>query len=259
MYDYIIKCYEEYKIFMDIKENILPRIVPIMITNTNALAYLNGYEINNNPRNLYYNANLRQKRKDFVKAILFHEFTHLLDEIVLSKQYFGNDYDIIMSTRSEYQASQIELACKIGFKNIRSLQKINISNTFVPCEDKLQNIQDDYLQPMADALTIIDKPNEYYYNFSAEKYYETYKIFATKTMYYLGKNNFCKQISLSKIPDITASAYGEFYPFIHEIEKCILNKKYAELPQNYNKLFDKFLTTYPIKNSEREFLINTLS
>ena len=229
-----------------------------METYTNTYAYINGDEIDNNPRNLYYNVNLNQKREDFVKAILFHEFTHLLDEAVLSKQYFGKEYDIIMSTYSEYHASQIELACKVGFKNIHSLHKINLSKTIVPCEDKTQNIQDDYIQPMSDASIIIDKPQGYYYNLSAEKYYETYKIFSTKTMYYLGKNNFCKKFSQNKIADITASIYGEFYPLIHEIEKCILNKNYDNLQTLHNQLFNKFLSAYPLKDDALNVLNQSL-
>ena len=67
-------------------------------------------------------------------------------------------------------------------------------------------------------------------------------------MYYLGKKNFCSMISSVKIADITSKTYGDFYPFIYEIEQAIIKKDFDRLISAREKLWQKYYVTFPFRN-----------
>lgn len=171
----------------------------------------------------------------------------------LSKNYNEEDLSKILSTYSEYHASQIELACNVGFRNIHAFHKINLDKTYIDTESGKTKIQNDYLKPMADALVIIDKPSDAYLDLSSEEYFCYFKKFETNTMYYLGKQNFCSRFSLKQIPNITRKNYIDFYPCIANIENCIKNNEYNKLPFLEKSLFGEFYKRYP--NNDFELLI----
>lgn len=250
---FILKCYEEYKTFMDIKEELLPSINPIEIgiskrDNGKCIyAYINEDEIGNNPMNLYYSSDLFNCHKTFQKAKLFHEFTHILDGFELIKKY-SKFLLPIMNTYSEYHASQIELASNIGFKNIHCFHKFNIDKTFVYDQDRKIKITSDYISPASDALAIIGVSSNSYYDLSEYDYYLNYKTFETKTMYYLGKKNFCLKYSIKNVPDLTKKWYGNFYPFIYEVEQTIINCDFEKMSDVRNRLWRQYYVTFPFKN-----------
>lgn len=255
MTDKILKFYEEYKRYMDLEDGVLPNLNPILEDNNiiDSLAHVNSDEIVLENANLYYSSKLLEYPEQFQKTKLFHEFTHILDYLSLSKEYYGEDLDKILSTYSEYHASQIELACNIGFRNIHAFHKINLDKTYVENETGKTKIQNDYLKPMADALVIINRPFDTYLNLSCEDYFGYFKNFEANTMYYLGKQNFCSRLSLKTIPNITRQNYLEFYPCITNIETCIKNKEFAKLPSLEKSLFNMFYKKYP--NNDFELLV----
>lgn len=251
----ILNFYEEYKIYMDLKEDFLPKLIPIIedINILPTLAHVNSDEITTENANLYYSSKLLEFSEQFQKSKFFHEFTHILDYVILSKEYDLKDLDIILCTYSEYHASQIELACNVGFRNIHAFHKINLDKTYVATETGTTKIQNDYLKPMADALCIIDKPSDIYLNLSCEDYFGYFKKFEANTMYYLGKQNFCSKFSLKRIPNITCKSYGDFYPYISNIENCIKNKEFNKLHVLEKSLFSEFNNKF--KNNNFETLI----
>lgn len=265
MIEFVWQCYEEYKRFMDLKTDILPQIIPSVIirpeneTGKYPYAFVNEDEIGNDPINIYYDSNLSNKSKDFIKAILFHEFTHILDGLTFKDMYDNRNYMAIMATYSEYHAAQIELACKAKFKNIRSFRKIDLNKTYVPCEDSMHKIESDYIEPMADSLLVIEKACDYYYDLSCVEYFRYYKVFESKLMYYLGKKNFCAKYSLKREPDITQKAYGDFYPYIHDIEICIQNKNFDKLLELKLKLWNNYLSVFKLKKEELDILLQSLT
>lgn len=251
MKEFICECYKEYIKFMNIESDILPNINPILqntceqYSGKSLYAYINYNEIENNPINLYYSQILYDYHKTFQKAILFHEFTHILDGINFLSIYKESDLASIMATYSEYHAAQIELACKVGFRSIHSCYKINLSKTYVYTQNKKIKIETDYIHSVSDALSIIDEPNDAYYKLNEYDYFLNYKTFESKTMYYLGKKNFCQQYSLKKIPDLTSAWYKSFYSFIENIENDIVNKNYNALISDRKKLWEKYISYFP--------------
>ncbi len=257
MIDKILKFYEEYKLYMDLQDNVLPNLIPILENDNiiDTLAHINSDEITLETANLYYCSKLFNQSEQFQKAKLFHEFTHILDYINLFKCYNREDLDLILSTYSEYHASQIELACNVGFRNIHAFHKINLEKTYVATETGKTKIQNDYLKPIADALCIIDKPSNTYLKLSSKDYFAYFKKFEANTMYYLGKQNFCSKFSLKQVPNITRQNYLDFYPYVISIETCIKNKEFNKLPSLEKSLFGKFYEKYP--NNDFKILLET--
>lgn len=247
MKDFILQCYEEFKQYMDLKNTSMPVIKPIEEKDNNnengrtPFAYINSDEIRMPTVNIYYSNKLFLYSEIFQKSKLFHEFTHILDANLIPQSFSYEEFRAIMATYSEFHASQIELAYNIGFRNIHSFHKINLSKTYVIYEDKKVKIETDYLHPLADALVIIEKDFNSYYDLSAYDYFLNYCIFEAKTMYYLGKKNFCSRFSLGKTADLTDKSYGEFSPYIIEIETLIKGNNLLQLYQSRKKLWNKYL------------------
>lgn len=239
---------------MDLKDDIMPVLNPIQESNNFSengkipLAYINSDEIRNRIVNLYYSSNLLMCPVIFQKSKFFHEFTHILDANLISTNFSYDEFRAIMATYSEYHASQIELACNIEFRNIHSFHKINLSKTFVTYENRKIKIETDYLHPMADSLVIIEKDSDAYSNLPDYEYYLNYSVFETKTMYYLGKKNFCAKYSITKTADIIDKSYGIFTPYIRIIEKLILEKDYSQLYDARKNLWKKYLDYFSYKN-----------
>ena len=56
MIDKILKFYEEYKLYMDLQDNVLPNLIPILENENiiDTLAHINSDEITLETANLYY-------------------------------------------------------------------------------------------------------------------------------------------------------------------------------------------------------------
>lgn len=76
---------------MDLQDNIFPELTPVLEEDNiiNTLAHINTDEMTSKNVNLYYCSKLFGFSEQFQKAKLFHEFTHILDYINLSKCYNG--------------------------------------------------------------------------------------------------------------------------------------------------------------------------
>lgn len=233
MKDFVLKCYDDYKVFIGLNDDIMPKLNPIILEQkdcvNNSLAYVITDEITSLIANIYINPVLNDFKDRFKISKLFHEFTHILDYINFSSKYNEKDLLSIMTTYSEYHASQIEIAYNVGLKNIYNIRKFNLDKTFITYENRQIKIEEDYVIPIANVLKIIDKPFDTYNELSAVNYFKNYKIFETKTMYYLAKRNFCEKISLSKIPNLTDKFYNSFAPYIRKLEEYIESKDFDNL------------------------------
>lgn len=259
MEQFIQNCYNEYLQFMGLNATCMPRIESIIVNETgklSSLAYVNMDTINEDVAHIYYNNQMQNYLINFQKAKLFHEFTHILHHLNFYKKYDEKHTIAIMNLFSEYNASQIELRCNLGFKNMRSLSRINLDNTYVSYENKKHKISDDYIHPLSDALVIIGKAHDTYFDYDIDDYYAIYKKFESNSMYYLGKRDLCAVLSNRPIPDLTGKQYGTFANEINNIRQIIKQKDYADLYDAYKKLLYKFVAEFP--NKEQEVLLGQL-
>lgn len=110
----IISLYDEYK-KRNKKLDIID-IIPMQIktSSSDEIAYTDNEELmycisNGVSVNLYYHKKLFSCQDEYIKAILFHEFTHISD----AYNFVGFDYsNILMSTYSEFNAMKIEILVK---------------------------------------------------------------------------------------------------------------------------------------------------
>lgn len=84
MEDRIKEYYSEYKRFMN--ENCLPEINPIFNINNrineNILAYVNIDEMDKLEIPIYIDTKIFLYDENYLKSILFHEFTHIFDKVI---------------------------------------------------------------------------------------------------------------------------------------------------------------------------------
>lgn len=114
----IIRLFEEYKTQYNKPDiiGILP--MPIKELSSEYMAYTNNDELMNCIKNLknvtlYYNKKLFSNCDEYIKAVLFHEFTHISD----AYNFVGlNNPNTLMTTYSEFNAKKIEILVKCNGK-----------------------------------------------------------------------------------------------------------------------------------------------
>lgn len=121
--DKVLKYYEEYKEVYN-KHNIIG-IIPCECDTDTMLAHTNNEELmgcikNGSDVTLYVSPKFMLCSEQYIKAVLFHEFTHISD----AYNFAGYDNsNFLMSTYSEYNAMKIEIVQR--FKNeIVTLDKL---------------------------------------------------------------------------------------------------------------------------------------
>lgn len=110
----IISLYEEYKLCYDKLDiiGIIPQLI-IDLSSVN-MAYTDNEELmdcvaNKKDVTLYYSEKLFECTDEYIKAVLFHEFTHISD----AYNFVGMEYsNSLMSTYSEFNAMQEEFKIK---------------------------------------------------------------------------------------------------------------------------------------------------
>lgn len=116
--DKVMKYYEEYKETYD-KHNIIG-IMLCECDDYTMLAHTNNEELMNCIKNesdvtLYISPKFKLCSEQYIKAVLFHEFTHISD----AYNFVGDDNSIfLMNTYSEYNATRIEIIERCRNKSV---------------------------------------------------------------------------------------------------------------------------------------------
>lgn len=141
----VLDYYNEYKIKYG-KCDIIG-IIPSKINDDTRFAYTDNSELMESIKNkgkvkLYINYNLMKCPEKYVKAVLFHEYTHICDA------YNFVEYDnsaILMSTYSEYNATKIEIItrCENNAITLNTIVNGEDGNKTLKeeIEDKMENIK----------------------------------------------------------------------------------------------------------------------
>lgn len=250
--------FDLYKNFMCISKNDFPLIITNLYNdekdpdNQECLLYVKDQELKSAFLTLYVNDKFNDLNDTtYKKSKLFHEFTHIYDANISLSKYIGEDYSMLMSTFSEFHASQIELAVNMGFQNIHDFHKIDTSDIIITSENGKTSIQSDYLNPFASFTNIINKDRKSFFDLNAYDYCKIYKNFKTKIMYYLGKKSFCDQYSINSYKDITKEYTKEFYKIIDFFKISLINQSYEHVLQANNIMWN-FYKSYFISSVENE-------
>lgn len=133
------KAYEEYQEFMKVSG--MPKYNFVYSNQKGSTIAEAIY--NNNRYNLIIANTLCTTYKEGAKGILFHEFTHILDEEELVNAYgFPYEDRNVKYVYKELHAEQIKTLYLLGCKTIDDLESINVDNETFMYGGKLYNIHD---------------------------------------------------------------------------------------------------------------------
>lgn len=247
---YILDCYCDYRNFMQINKYRIE--MPLLNvkksdSNENALAYVVTDEISNKIANIYYSSKWEDLSTELQHAKLFHEFTHIVDCLMIKRITDEKTLLVILATYSEFHASQVELYDLLGIKNVTKFDKIDLENKLISEEREWIPASQAYLGALASSSVIIDKETMYYYDYDMLDYFKKYFMFEARAMYTLGKYEVCKKVSTEKIPNIIEKTYGKFFPYIFNIRKCFSLNQLPSIPKYRSELWEKFKSEFPNK------------
>ena len=118
IYNRVLNYYDEYKKEYN-KKNLIG-IIPYECDDDTMLAHTNNEELmdcikNESDVTLYISPKFKFCSEQYIKAVLFHEFTHISD----AYNFVGDDNSIFfMNTYSEYNATRIEIIERCGNKSV---------------------------------------------------------------------------------------------------------------------------------------------
>lgn len=106
----------------------MPEIQKIVYrNNTNVWAYFKTEDLYNKRYILYVDSKLLKNRKQFIKQLLYHEFTHLADSMLFVDRTL-KEFKYIMPSYSEFHASKREMIERIEQTNEKNITlKTNVN------------------------------------------------------------------------------------------------------------------------------------
>ena len=244
--EYIFTCYEIYKEIMKCPN--LPSIVPTQIKSPGkAIAYVMSDEIYGKTVPLYYSFELEKCLEQFIRAKLFHEFTHIFDGNVGYNIYLKANYIAYLSLYSEYHASQIELLENLGILKVsREMMIFNSEYAKIAHKYGYLPLTADVYSPLVAAQAIVSDQNNYC-DLSFVEYYDIYHNFESRIMYYLGKIGICQKYGYPTISDSIQEYCPDYAPCIYEIWGAIENKEFDKLNDLRNQLWNRFKEHFDCK------------
>lgn len=223
----IFNIYNEYKDkYPDIK---YPELTEDNLSYANDVNFwfeFSGKELYKNNYNLVICMKVFCLKDEYIKSMLFHEFTHLHDSIILKKLPF-NKYKDIMASYSEINAAYIEFDYLFSNKSISTKTKmkhldhvINIGNWF---QKELRRIQRIW--------------NNMEFKSIAEFMDELKSL-----CYFIGKYTYLH----SRIPSINLDIISPFQPEINTIIEKYKRKNYS-ISTEFNQIIKKYQTYHNMK------------
>lgn len=204
----IQEIYKKYQIRYSIS---LPRIQKIIyIGNKDAWAYFKAEDLYNKRYVFYVNSKLLNNSKQFIKQILFHEFTHLADSLLFTDKTL-KEFMYLMTSYSEFHASMREMIERIeqtNEKNISLQTRVTYMITST-IEDEIK---------LAFEIMIKDLHKMYTSKWSTDFYFDTKSIY-----YFFGYVSALKKFGINFPIRITDFIQG-FMPELTAIYTSFSNK-----------------------------------
>lgn len=247
---YVQNCYLDYKKFM--KQTNIPDIEPIFDVDgasiKNTVAYVENDDLRKSIIPIYISKDLFSYNEQYYKSKLFHEFTHIFDANVTFEKIYDEDELLkLMSSYSEYHASQIELLSLLKYKVISPIVKKFNLNTKIYEKNEYKTIQDYLLTPLVDALTILDKDRNAYTLLTDNEYNIKYVTAEKNIFYYLGKYRVC-DVYADKKPHNFFHEFGVFENDVQNIYCSLKSKDFTNILNNTNNFMMHYLYYFLMPN-----------
>lgn len=245
----VSNCYIAYRLLYCKDHAAMPPIMPNITSNIqpNVMACVDFDDLGKPVVPVNIKPTLFEQDKRYIEAILFHEFTHILDGRELILKFPPDKANALMKTYSEFHASQVELNTIIPARDRRN---IDINTYIITTDIGKETVMNNCLGQMASAITIISKPRNEYASLSAEEYYKKYLTFETRTMYYLGKKSVCESLS-AKFPTALLESYGAFAPYVANMDEACRAKDYSEILRLKDRMWELYRESFPCDDAQR--------
>lgn len=236
--------YNEYKLFVNKKE--IPQIIPDFdMSNSilNCFAYVNREEIRGENIPIYINKSLFEYPEQYYKSILFHEFTHIYDANSIFKDEDDTKFNSLMSSYSEFHASQIEILCNIGYNRVYNINQKFKMSTILSYKDELMDVDHYLLHPLADATAVLEHGRYDFLQLSNNEFIKKFVLVQNNIMYYLGKYNICEKFGNSK-PHNFFKEFRNFELDVLNIYESLKTKKYYDIIKKVKSFMIHYLEYY---------------
>lgn len=245
----VSNCYIAYRLLYCKDHTAMPPIMSNITSNiqSGVMAYVDFDDLSKPVVPVNIKPTLFEQDGRYIEAMLFHEFTHILDSRELMHKFPPDKANALMKTYSEFHASQVELNTIIPAND---RENIDINTYIITTDIGRETVINNCLGQMSSAISIISKPRDEYTSLSAEEYYKKYLTFETRTMYYLGKKSVCESLS-AKFPTALLKGYGAFAPYVSCMDNACRAKDYNKILFFKDCICKLYKETFPCGEAQR--------
>lgn len=238
--DIIYKYFDEFK--KEQKCEKLPKFSIDQNDNGDSFGRFDFNELQNKQYILHLNCKLGNYPDQFIKSILWHEFTHFYDYCELENKLVADDLLTYMTSHSEYHAAQNELMCQIKYS------LINKKKVVLYYKNEEYTIQDYMILALSNLTAIVDVNRDKYQNYTEEQLLRECISAQKFLFYYLGKLKIAQGFSQEEIIDLLSNENSVFQGNFNTI-KTVLDLTLSDVEKGTKTMKSV------LKGFERDFVL----
>ena len=238
--DIIYKYFDEFK--KEQKCEKLPKFSIDQNDNGNSFGRFDFNELQNKQYILHLNCKLGNYPDQFIKSILWHEFTHFYDYCELKNKLNSDDLLTYMTSDSEYHAAQNELMCQIKYS------LINCRKVTLYYKNEEYTLKDYMISTLSNLTAIANADRNKYQDYTEEQLLRECISAQKFLFYYLGKLKIAQEFSQDEIIDLLPNINSVFQSNFNTI-KTVLDLTLSDIEKGTKTMKSV------LKGFERDFIL----
>ncbi len=202
----------------------------------------------NKKATLHYLPIIMEQEDNVREAMLFHEFTHILDWFYSFDSFSNEDGLKLIFSKSEVNAASVEMARIIGVPKLNNIGFEKIEKRKIIINGKSYTPEEYVLCQLETAKDILVNDKNAYLNDSEKTYNRRYKTFHNSIMYYIGRKHSYEAAFHEKLECNESLYFKQFEPIIQELRRELLIKNYNKAIKLDDRLLELFHQHYPNVN-----------
>lgn len=211
--DIIYKYFDEFK--KEQKCEKLPKFSIDQNDNGDSFGRFDFNELQNKQYILHLNCKLGNYPDQFIKSILWHEFTHFYDYCELKNKLNSDDLLTYMTSDSEYHAAQNELMCQIKYS------LINCRKVTLYYKNEEYTLKDYMISTLSNLTAIANADRNKYQDYTEEQLLRECISAQKFLFYYLGKLKIAQEFSQEEIIDLLSNDNSVFQSNFNTIKMVL--------------------------------------
>lgn len=238
--DIIYKYFDEFK--KEQKCEDLPNFSIDQNDNGDSFGRFDFNELQNKQYILHLNCKLGNYPDQFIKSILWHEFTHFYDYCELKNKLNSDDLLTYMTSDSEYHAAQNELMCQIKYS------LINCRKVTLYYKNEEYTLKDYMISTLSNLTAIANADRNKYQDYTEEQLLRECISAQKFLFYYLGKLKIAQEFSQDEIIDLLPNINSVFQSNFNTI-KIVLDLTLSDIEKGTKTMKSV------LKGFERDFIL----